>query len=112
MADIDLEITDSEAREAARRVTEGRCVAENAYRNLHEQLGSDAPTLPDCLADDMSSDEEEGTEDDAEDDDDDEEDTEEEEDDDDDGFGTDTDSDLDGDHSMDLDNVIPPIAVE
>ncbi len=102
--DIDFELTGEEVERAARRVLEGRRVAEDAYRVVHNQLGSDAPTLPDCLADEIDSDEED-------------EEDEEEEDEEDEEDGSmeckyDTSSDSDFDDPMDLDGVVPPIPVD
>lgn len=51
LSNIDILSTSAEARAAARRVAQGRQVAEEAYRTVRDELGSDAPTLPDCLVD-------------------------------------------------------------
>lgn len=102
---VEIQLLGNETQRAARKVAEGRNVAEEAYRAAHDQFGSDAPTLPDCLADDTSSAEEE-----------DEEDEEEEEDEEDDGSiivcNHDLPSDPDYDDAMDLDGVVPPIRVD
>ncbi len=101
---IDFELTGDEVRRAPRGVAEGRRVAEDAYRVVHNQLGSYVPTLPDCLADEMDSDEEDEEEEDEED--------EVEEDDEDDIEEYDDTSDSDFDDPMDLCGVVPPIPVD
>lgn len=97
--DIEFQMLGNEAKKADKKVTEGRKVAEDAYQAVHDQLGSDAPTLPDCLADDASSDACEESED-------------EEDEDEDEPSDIDTFTDTDYDDFMDLDGVIPPIAVD
>lgn len=94
---IEFRLLGNEAQKAAKKVAEGRKVAEDAYQTVQDQLGSDAPTLPDCLADDASSDacvEDEDEE----------------------GNFThsnyDSFSDTDFDDPMDLDGVVPPIHVD
>ncbi|KLO03756.1 hypothetical protein SCHPADRAFT_948380 [Schizopora paradoxa] len=106
---IEFEMMGNEVQRASRRVAKGRKVAEDAYAVAHEQFGSDVPTLPDCLADDVSSDLEvdEESEDGEE----------EEEDDDEDDDVTilsshDAPTDSEFDDRMDLDGVVPPIHVD
>lgn len=92
--DIDFEVTGNEVQRAADRVAEGRRIAEDAYRDVQHQLGSDAPTLPDCVVDD---------------------DTEEDDEDEDSSSiacNYDSTSDSDYDDRMDLDGVVPPIHVD
>lgn len=98
--DIDFEVTGNEVQRAADRVAEGRRIAEDAYRAVQHQLGSDAPTLPDCLADDDTEEDDDTVEDD------------EDEDSSSMACNYDSTSDSDYDDRMDLDAVVPPIHVD